>query len=261
MRPRTLGEILSAAFQIYKDNASGLIMIVAIVVVPLSLLSAALVHFVAGTTTTKTVSTFGGQSVTVTEPRSVGLVIGGAVIAAVIGVIISAVLQAATVRAAAQGTIGDAVDVEASYRYGFHHIGSVILVGLLYGLTVGLGFILLIIPGIIFLVFFSVSIPALVIENRRGTEAMSRSWNLVSGNFWHAFGTIVVAALIAGLVSGLLSSIGGSNWIVRWIFNAIAQIVTVPFSALVSVLLYLDLRSRKEALTVDALRAELTANQ
>ncbi len=40
MAPKTLGEILSAAFNIYKANASKLILIVAIVVFPLSFISA-----------------------------------------------------------------------------------------------------------------------------------------------------------------------------------------------------------------------------
>jgi hypothetical protein len=256
LRPRTLGEILSAAFDIYKNNAQGLIVIVAIVVIPLSLISAVLVHYLASSSTTT--ETVAGTTITVSS-RSVGSVILGSIIAAALAVIISAVLQAAVIRAAAQATIGDMVDVEGSYRYGFHRLGSVILVGLLVGLAVAVGFILLIIPGIIALVFLSVSIPALVVEDRRGTQAMSRSWNLVSGHFWHAFGVIIVAALITGLVGGLLGAIGGNNWFVAWIFNAIGQIITTPFSALVSVLLYLDLRARKEALTTDVLRNELAA--
>ena len=88
---------------------------------------------------------------------------------------------------------------------------------------------------------------------------MSRSANLVSGNFWHAFGVIIVAYLIVAVIGGLLGAIGGNNWVIRWIFNAIAQIITTPFSALVSVLLYLDLRARKEALTTDVLRSELAS--
>jgi hypothetical protein len=37
--PKTLGEILSAAFNLYKANAASLILIVAIVVVPLTFIS------------------------------------------------------------------------------------------------------------------------------------------------------------------------------------------------------------------------------
>lgn len=248
--PKTLGEILSAAFNIYKANASKLILIVAIVVVPLSFINA-LLSGVAFRGTTN------AQDVVI--DRSFGLFVAGALATAVISIIIWAVLQAAILRAAAQATIGDPVDPEESYRYGFKRLGSVILVSLLVGLALVGGFILLVIPGIIFWVFFSVSVPVLIVENRRGRAAMSRSWNLVKGHFWHAFGVLIVAAIIAGVISGILGSIGGDAWVIRWIFTAIGTIVTAPFSSLVSVLLYLDLRARSEALSADTLRAELAA--
>ena len=254
MAPKTLGEILSAAFNIYKANASSLLLIVAIVVVPLSFLSALFSGVVFAGTEREVI----GTGLVVTE-RSLGLFLAGAIVSAVIAVIISAVLQAAILRAAAQATIGDPVDPEESYRFGLKRLGSVILVSLLVGLAVGGGLILLVIPGLIFLVFLSVSVPVLIVENRRGTEAMSRSWNLVKGHFWHAAGVIIVAGLITGAISGIIGSIGGNAWVIRWIFTAIGTVLTAPFSALVSVLLYLDLRARTEALTADTLRAELAA--
>jgi TctA family transporter len=70
---------------------------------------------------------------------------------------------------------------------------------------------------------------------------------------------IVVAAIIVGIISGLIGGIGGNNWAVRWIFTAIAQVLTVPFASLVSVLLYLDLRARRESLSADTLRQELAS--
>jgi hypothetical protein len=234
IRPRTPGEIWSEAFRIYRENAANLLLIVAFVVVPLTFVSAVIVQ--AGTTI-------------------VGLLVGAA-----IGIIIWAVLQAAILRGAAQATIGDPVDIEASYRWGLARFGSVLLVALLVGIVVAVGFLLLIIPGFIFLVFLSVSEPALIVENRRGTEAMSRSWNLVRGHFWHALVVILVAAIITGVIQGIISAIGGDNWFVRWIFTAIAQIITAPFTALVTVLLYLDLRARTEALTADRLRTELASS-
>ncbi len=256
--PKTLGEILSAAFNIYKANASKLILVIALVVVPLSLIGALFFGVVFAPERIEVGSTGSGVVVDYAS-RSWGanLLVGS--IGALIAIIISAILQAAILRAAAQATIGDPVDVEASYRYGFKRLGSVILLSLLVGLIVAVGFILLIIPGIIFLVFLSASIPVLIVENRRGTEAMSRSWNLVKGHFWHALVVILVAALIVGVVSGIIGAIGGHNWFVRWIFTSIAQIVTAPFAALVSVLLYLDLRARSETLTAETLRRELAS--
>jgi hypothetical protein len=253
---KTLGEILSAAFNIYKANASQLILIVAVVVVPLSLVSAVFSGVVFAPDRVKVTNT-GGVVVFDYAGRGLGVALLAGAIGTLIAVLISAVLQAAILRAAAQATIGDPVDVEASYRYGLKRLWSVILVSILVGLVVAVGFILLVIPGIIFLVFLSVAIPVLIVEGRRGTEAMGRSWNLVKGNFWHAFGVIVVAALIVGIISGIIGAIGGDNWAVRWIFTAIAQILTVPFASLVSVLLYLDLRARSESLSADTLRQEL----
>jgi hypothetical protein len=254
--PKTLGEILSAAFNLYKANAASLILIVAIVVVPLTFISS-LFSGVVFEGSKHTTIVF-GQPVEVVD-RSFGLLIGGLIVTAVISVIISAVLQAAILRAAAQATIGDPVDPQESYRFGFKRLGSVILVSLLVGLAVAAGLILLVIPGLIFLIFLSVSVPVLIVENRRGRAALSRSWNLVKGHFWHAVGVIIVAGIITGIVGGIIGSIGGDVWVVRWIFSSIGTIITAPFTALVSVLLYLDLRSRSEALTADTLRTELAA--
>jgi hypothetical protein len=254
--PRKLGEILSTAFEIYKANASGLILIVAVVVVPLTFISA----FLAGVVFKGTTETIAGIEVT-TRSATIGFFAG--VIGIVIAIIISAVLQAALIRGAAQASIGDPVDIDASYKWGFARFGSVILISILVGLAVLGGLILLIIPGIIFAIMFSVSIPALVVENRKGTDAMSRSWNLVKGHFWHALGVLLVAGIITGIISGIIGAIGGAisdNWFVTWIFQAISQILVSPFSALVAVLLYLDLRARVESLSADQLRGELLQN-
>jgi glycerophosphoryl diester phosphodiesterase family protein len=249
---RGLGDILSAAWQIYTKNAASLLLIVAVVVVPLSFIGALVSGVVFNEDETVRAGVVSGNRSAV-----VGLFVG--LILALIGLVIVFVLQAAILRGAAQATIGDPVDVEASYRWGLRRFPSVLLLAILVGITVLVGFILLIIPGLIFIVMFSVAIPVLVIENRKGTEAMSRSWNLVKGHFWHVVLVLIVTALITGLVSGIVGAIGGHNWFIAWIFDAVAQIITAPFTALVSVLLYLDLRARSEALTAEQLRAELAA--
>lgn len=264
---RGLGDILSTAFDVYKANASKLIVIVAIIVVPLTFLSSLFSNVVfAGNKTTTTI----GNTTLTTTSRSIGVIVVSALLVALISWVIGALLQAAVIRGAALATLGDPVDVEASYKFGFRKIGSVILISLLVGLVVVAGFLLFIIPvlgwiaGIAWFIFastmLSMAIASLVVEDRRGTDAMSRSWNLVKGHFWHALGVIVVAAIIAGIVAGLISAIGGGNWILGWIFGAIGTIITAPFTALVTVILYLDLRSRSESLTAETLRSDLAHN-
>jgi len=255
---RGLGDILSAAFEIYGANATKLFVIVAVVVVPLSLINHLLngVVFAAHKTT---VAGLNGTH-TVQTTRSAGFVIATALVTLIATIITYAILQAALIRGAAQATVGDAVDVQTSYKWGLRKFGWVLFVAIGTGIMVVIGFILLIVPGIILLTRFTVAIPALVIENRSGTDAMSRSWNLTKGHFWHVLGTIVVAGLIAGVVSGVISAFGalaGTSWFTGWVFGSIGEIIVAPFSALVSIILYLDLRARTERLTATTLRTIL----
>jgi hypothetical protein len=137
----------------------------------------------------------------------------------------------------------------------------VLLVSVLVGLATIGGLILFVIPGIYVGVRLAVSIEALVVEGRRGTKAMGRSWELVGGHWWHAFGTLLVAWLIVGVVNSVITlPFSDTGWFVQGLVAAVATVVTLPYGVLVGVLLYLDLRARKERLTLEALRADLQAS-
>jgi glycerophosphoryl diester phosphodiesterase family protein len=247
---RGLGEILSTAFEVYKVNAAKLLVVVAVVVVPLALINSFLINVVFAPTKVRTVAG-------TIESRSTFATLMVSVLALAFAALMSFLVQAAVTRAAAQATVGDPVDVEQSYRWALSRVGAVFVVALLSFLIILGGLILFIIPGIIFSIMLAVAIPALVIEDKRGTDAISRSWNLVKGHFWHVLVVIIVAGLITSIISGILSAIGGDNWFLSWVLSAVGWIITVPFSAIVAVLLYVDLRARSEMLTGETLRADL----
>jgi hypothetical protein len=246
--------VLSTAFDVYKANAAKLITVVAVVVIPITLIDALLTRGALAAKKTTTLTPFGNT--TVVEPRSFFAVFAGGLIAIVLVFVMSFLVQAAVSRAAAQSTVGDPIDTQRSYRWAFDHLWSILGISLLAGLVILGGLILLIIPGLIFAVMLSVVIPSFVFENRRGSAALGRSWELVKGHFWHVVGATLLAALIAGFVSGVLTA-PASNWFVYWILGSIARILTIPFTALVAVTLYLDLRARSESLTGETLRSEL----
>ena len=257
LQPRGLGDILTAAFEIYKNNAAQLIVIVAVVVVPLQFVS----HLITGLALAakKDKVVIGNITINTVATRSAGVIILAALIGLLIVVVTTSALQAAITRAAAQTTVGEPVDVAASYSFGLKRFGAVLGTSLLVGLVVVLGLILLIVPGVIFYTMLAVAIPVVVIEGKGATAAMSRSWALAKNNFWHVLGTIVVAGLIAGIISSIIGVFGGHNWFLGWIFGSIGTIITAPFTAMVSVLLYLDLRTRAEGLTAAQLRSELAS--
>jgi Membrane domain of glycerophosphoryl diester phosphodiesterase len=274
-RPLGIGEILSMAFQLYRRHWRTLLAIAAVVVVPLTLLQ----HLLGDLERTQRETTSYGGVVEVT-PTWLGGIAG--LLAALAGILMSLVLTGAITRAVAAEVAGEDPSVEQSYRFGFHRLGSVLLVSVLVGLaTIGglilatLGglilsvgssgflilFVLFVIPGIYIGVRLAVSIEALVVEGRRGTEAMGRSWGLVGGHWWRAFGTLLVALLLIGIVNAVITApFGATGWFVQAVAAAVATVVTLPYGVLVGVLLYLDLRARKERLTLEALRADLQAS-
>jgi hypothetical protein len=248
-----IGEILSTAFQLYRRHWRTLLAIAAVVVVPFTLLQ----YLLGDQVRTRGEETANGVVVE-TATWAVGI---AGLVAALAGVVMFLVLTGAITRAVAAEVAGEDPGVEQSYRFGFHRFWSVLLVSVLVGLATVAGLILFIIPGIYIGVRLAVSIEALVVEGRRGTQAMGRSWELVGGHWWHAFGTLLVAALLTGLVNALITApFSGTSWFVQAIVAAVATVVTLPYGVLVGVLLYLDLRARKENLTLDTLRTDLQAS-
>jgi hypothetical protein len=252
-RPMGIGEILSTALRLYRRHWRSLLAIAAVVVVPFTL-----VQYLLGdqVRTRGEVTREGVVVETATWSEAIaGLVV---VLAALLMFL---VLTGAITRAVAAEVAGEDPSLEQSYRFGFHRIWSVLLVSVLVGLATVGGLILLVIPGIYIGVRLVVSIEALVVEGRRGTQAMGRSWELVGGHWWHAFGTLVVAWLLIAVVNALITApFSGLGWFGQAVAAAVATTVTLPYGVLVGVLLYLELRARKERLTLEALRSDLQAS-
>ena len=239
-RPRGVGEILVHAFKLYRLHWQNLVAIVAVVVVPVTIVQVLITDLVIGERLTE--SGFRGEVVEADLPA---ILLGG-LTALAITVLTWAILTGAVTRAAAGTFLGRDLEIGESYRYGLARLGSIILVGVLDGLAVLAGFILLVIPGIIVLTRLWVSIPVLVIEDRRGREALKRSWNLVKGFSWPVFATILVAGILTALLSGLLTLPFGDNILGRIAGQSLATVITTPYTILVGILIYLNLRIRKE---------------
>jgi hypothetical protein len=253
MPPRRIGEILATAFQLYRRHWRTLMAIAAVVVVPLTLLQYGVGHW------------FRTNGQQLQDPAEVSTsfwaVAGASLLAALVGLLLYQVLTGAITRNIAAEVAGQDLDLEQSYRFGFARLGPVLVVSILVGLATLLGLIVFIIPGIYIGVRLAVSTQALVVEDKRGTEAMRRSWDLVGGHWWHAAFTLLVAALITGVVNGVITApFGAGAWFLQGIAAAVATTVTLPYGALVGVLLYLDLRARKERLDLDTLNADLQAS-
>lgn len=122
-------------------------------------------------------------------------------------------------------------------------IGQLILVGIVAGIGIAIGFVLIIVPGLILLTIWSVAAPVVVLERPGGLGALGRSRELVRGNGWQVFGVIVVLFVGVGIVSAIIEAIGDSGGTgVGIVVRIIVQILTAPITALAASVLYFELR-------------------
>ena len=117
--------------------------------------------------------------------------------------------------------------------------------GILASIAIAIGFLLLIIPGLILTTIWALLSPAILLE-RRGFDAFGRSQQLVSGNFWPVLGVIVIVVLIGAFVGFVLGFIGAAVGFVGYVLaNLIASVLTAPLQALAISVMYFELLELK----------------
>lgn len=84
-----------------------------------------------------------------------------------------------------------------------------VAISVIYGLVMGLGFVLLIVPGLMIATAWIVALPAEVVERTGIMAAFSRSGDLVRGNRWRILGLLALyfaAAILVALVMFALTA-------------------------------------------------------
>jgi len=123
-------------------------------------------------------------------------------------------------------------------------IVPLLVAGLLAGICIALGFVLLIVPGLILLTVWAVIAPVIVIEQTGALDAFGRSRALVRGHGWTVFGIVLVAGLLSGIATTLLQEVFSflPRFLEILIGSTIAQAVVAPFSAIAIAITYFRLR-------------------
>ncbi len=116
--------------------------------------------------------------------------------------------------------------------------------GLLATLGIAGGLFLLVVPGLVLLTFWSMIIPAIMLENTGVFRSFSRSRELVRGNGWNVFAVIVLtfAVLIGAEVVLSLALLPVTSWVVANVLNIVASSIIAPFAAAAWTLTYYELR-------------------
>ncbi|MGH8971790.1 MAG: hypothetical protein ACRD0C_01110, partial [Acidimicrobiia bacterium] len=271
LRPLSVGEILDVALKIWRRHFVALAKIVLFVVAPVQILSSfvlasALPNSDAffdpsafDTTTDTTTDVFvdsfdGGDAAAFFAAFALVTLLSG------LAFVLS---SAAALRAITVAYLGGTPDWKESLRLVVSRLGRLIGLSILMGLGLTLGFALCLVPGIWLGVAWSLAFVALVAEDLSGTAALRRSYNLVRGRWWATFGVLLIAFIINTVVDQIVSipfaigSFFSADSVVGFSLSAVANIIsdviTTPFVAAVFVLVYFDLRVRKEGFDLQLL--------
>ena len=288
-------EILGECFSIYGRHFRKLILIALIVQVPLAVFGFALGDRLPGAEDLQRlqVSIIGDpraslpesaeqsiESPALPEPLTSDEIVGFGISVASL-FIVTLILQTfasgvIAVAVAMQYATGQ-IDVGRCYGRAWWRVLSLVILGLvLFGLFVLMvaGFALFIVPGIVIIVliiYWSVDVPAVVIEGYKPISALRRSFELVRGNWWRTFAAILlmiltsvgVTIVLTFLLSAPLTLLGddGLSETMLQLANSLLGMLTnaiiMPIAATVGTLIYLDLRARDEEYNIEMLSQEM----
>jgi hypothetical protein len=260
LRPLSVGEILDGAFTAirrYPRTVLGLSAAVAAVQQLLGLLV--------------DVSTGGFAAPTATGLSALGTVSGVATV--ILNAVLATFLVGMLTLVIGDAVIGRRARVRAVWDRLRPLMWRLLVAAFLAAVLPWLGLIALIVGGVLLWVALSFTTPALVLERLTVGQALRRSWRLTMASFWRVFGIRLLAWLIAAVLGAILtipgaligfassaSSLGngdigiGAEIAIR-AASFLASAITLPFTAGVTALLYIDCRMRTEALDVTLARA------
>jgi hypothetical protein len=256
LRPLRVGEILDVAIKVYRANFKTLIKAVLVIIAPVQVLNALLNSSVRSVTNRANSFTVNGNTAGFHGSDIATVILAGLAIA-LLGFVAGQLASAASFRAVSEAYLGEEADWRRSLRFALSRLRSLLWLAFLHAIVLAVGFVLCVVPGIYLYGALAVATPALLFEDARGTKALRRSRELVRTRWWSTAGALLAASILTAIVQGavsgvLVGAVVGShgNQLVADILGVIAgtasSMVTTPFLAAVIVVLYFDLRVRKE---------------
>ncbi len=123
------------------------------------------------------------------------------------------------------------IDYKQAFQKAIQRWTSAIITLIIMGLCLIVLYIALVIPGIIFTVFWSFAVFAVALNYKNGFEALRYSKSLVTGKWWKVFGYLIVFGLLS-LVAGIVATLPllpYSNYVMDIIRGIVGDIINSYF--------------------------------
>jgi hypothetical protein len=237
IRAMSFGEILDVGFRIIRNHFVLLVGLQAIVVVP-----------------TRLVADFINRGVGTSDPLTV---LAGMLPVFLALLLLQPIIMAAITHAISENYLSRSVTFGSALRFALSIVLPLVGTWLLSSIVVVAGFALLVIPGLILVLAFAVLTPVMVTEQIFGLKALERSWVLMKGHKLRALGLFFVAGILSTSLTAGVDLVAGFIPVFGSIVAGIVQGAANAFGAAALVVLYFDIRCRKEAFDLEHLAQQV----
>jgi hypothetical protein len=152
-----------------------------------------------------------------------------------------------------QGPRGQPIPFFRCVLVGLRKLPHVMLVGLVAGLAIGIGWLLFVLPGIFLACVLYVVVPVAVIEGGGVTSAITRSAALSAGHRLQLFAVAGVSFAISYGIGRLTVEAFEGNIQALWTARVILFVASASFGAVTSTVAYHDLRVARDGKLPDDL--------
>jgi hypothetical protein len=113
-------------------------------------------------------------------------------------------------------------------------------------LGIALGFLALIVPGVLLVLRWSVVAQVAAVEHEGWIPSLRRSSELTRGHYWHILGLLVITVVVSGGVNlgAVALPLGSTSGAASVAVGIATRTITASFSALTLAILFFDLRAR-----------------
>jgi hypothetical protein len=109
---------------------------------------------------------------------------------------------------------------------------KLVCVSLLTAIGCALGALLLVVPGLILMTRWAVSVPVAMLEGGNARDALRRSREIVAGNGWPVFRVLFAVGVLTFLVEiPFLFVASGAGLFGWWVATTLASALTAPYAA------------------------------
>jgi len=236
-----IGRVISTSLAVFGRNLGPFLVIAFIIGIPYLL-----------------VSIMTASSIDVAAIEATGQLPSGFWGMVIVGTLIFMLTYSLTQAALVYGTVQDLRGQKASFgaclSRGLAALPRVVIVAILASIGVGIGSMLLVVPGIILLVMWWVITPAIVVEGAGIGESFGRSRELTPGHRWQIFGLLVIVGIVQWVVAFILGMLGAAiGAMAQQILNSLIMLFFSAFACVLAAVGYYYLRAEKEGIIIDDL--------